>query len=81
MINLLQPFHQFSTYRLKEETYLSLEIEYGSSIGSPIRRFRLEWGRWRWCLLLDRSRREGCGIWWRSDYGTWGRRWEFLFVG
>jgi hypothetical protein len=81
MINLLQPFHQFSVHLQKDRTYLSLEIEYGSSIRSSIRRLGLEWGRWRWCLLLDGSRREGCCIWWRSDYGTWGRRWEFLFVG
>jgi hypothetical protein len=81
MTNLLQPFHQFSVHLRKNRTYLSLEIEYGSSIRSPIRRLRLEWGRWRWGFLLDGSRREGCGIWWRSDYGTWGRWWEFLFVG
>ena len=81
MINLLQPFHQLSVDLQKEETYLSLEIEYGSSIGSPIRWLGLEWGRWRWCLLLDGSRREGRSIWWRSYYRTWSGRWEFLFVG
>jgi hypothetical protein len=71
----------FYNINKKEETDLSLEIKYGSSIFSSIRRFRLEWGRWRWCLLFDGSRREGRGIW-RGGYdGTRSRRWEFLLVG
>jgi hypothetical protein len=82
MINLLQPSYQSSAHlTINEGTHLSLKIEYGSSIFSPIRRFRLEWGRWRWCLLFDRARREGRRIWWRGYDGTRSRRWEFLLVG